>query len=117
QDSSVRIVYAWREDLATRARAALIPREDHPRFRAYSERLADIVGTGTTRNSIPLSEVLPPMFALAKQRSVAGNAADENAAALITLALFSVGRDLSAIIPAAADWRAAPPVTLTLYGR
>ena len=116
-DSQVRVVYEWREDLVNRARATLVSREDQERFRAYSDRLFEVVDNAGRRQSIALSQLLPPMFMLAKQRSVEGDAAKENRAAIITLAFFAFGRDLSAIIPAAASWRAPVPIKVTLYDR
>src|SRR5205814_6746423 len=97
-DAQMRLVYEWREDLVNRAREGLVSRKDQERFRAYSDRLFDFVeNTGRRRNSIALSQLLPPMFALAKQRSSEGDAAKENRAAIITLAFFVFARDLSAI--------------------
>jgi len=116
-DSQVRVVYEWREDLVDRARAALVPREDQERFRAYSERLFKVVTNSGRQQSITVAELLPPMFLLAKQRSAKGDAAKENRAAIITLAFFAFGRDLSAIIPAAAQWPAPVPLQVTLYDR
>jgi uncharacterized protein YfiM (DUF2279 family) len=115
-DSQMRVVYEWREDLVTRARATLVSSEDQERFRAYSERLRAAVDKAGGQ-SVAVAELLPPMFALARQRSANGDGARENRAALITLAFFAFGRDLSTIIPAAASWQAAVPVTVTLYGR
>lgn len=116
-DSQVRVVYEWRKDLVNRALAALISREDQERFRAYSDRLFTAVEGAGRRHSIALSHLLPPMFQLAKVRSGAGDAASENRAAIITLAFFAFGRDLSSIIPAAASWPAPVPLEVTLYGR
>ena len=57
------------------------------------------------------------MFALAKERSAAGDAARENRAAIVTLAFYSNGRGLSAIIPEAKAWRRPAPLRVTLNGR
>jgi hypothetical protein len=116
-DSQLRVVYEWRADLVTRARAALISPEDQTRFRAYSDRLVEVIDKARGRQSIELSQLMPPMFLLAKQRSAQGDGAQENRAAIITLAFFAFGRDLSAIIPAAASWRAPVPLQVTLYER
>ncbi len=115
--SQVKLVYEWRDDLVNRARASLISKDDQARFRAYSDRLFETLERSGRSQSVALSKLLPPMFALAKQRSAGGDAARENRAAIITLAFFAFGRDLSAIIPTAASWQAPVPIEVTLYGR
>ncbi len=58
------------------------------------------------------------MFELAARRSTAaGGAAQENLAALLTLALHVNGRSWSEFVPAARDWPRPRPVVVTLYGR
>jgi hypothetical protein len=111
------VVYAWRDDIADRVRAAMLPPVDQERLKAYSDRLAEFVDSSAKRGSLSLSQLLPPMFALARTRAVDGDAALENRAALVTLALYANGLGLSTIIPEAKGWRQPAPRQVVLNGR
>jgi hypothetical protein len=115
--AQVHVVYEWRDDIPDRVRAAVLPPADRDRLKVYSDRLVEVVDRAGPSRSVSLSQLLPPMFALAKQRSAAGEAARENRAAIVTLAFFSNGRGLSAIIPEAKAWRRPAPLAVTLNGR
>ncbi len=116
-EARVQVIYQWRDDIPDQVRAALLPPADQDRYRVYSDRLAEVTDKTGASRSISLSQLLPPMFALAKERSATGDAAKENRAAIVTLAFYSNGRGLSAIIPAAQAWRKPAPLTVTLDGR
>ena len=116
-ETGVQVVYEWRDDLPDQVRAALLPPADQDRYRAYWERLAEVADRAKASPSISLAQLFPAMFALAKGRSAAGDAAKENRAAIVTLAFYSNGRGLSAIIPAAQAWRRPAPLRVTLAGR
>lgn len=113
--------YEWRDDSYGRMLGALVPQAEQARLKAYSDRLAELseqpaatpVDGGTS-----LALLLPPLFELARQRSLpGGDAAAENRAALLTLALHASGRGLKALVPAAREWRQPRPMLVTLYGR
>ncbi len=113
----VRVLYEWRDDIPDRVRAVMLPPADQDRLGAYSDRLGMVADKAGTRRSVSLSQLLPPLFALAQERSAGGDAAMENRAAIVTLAFYSNGQGLSAIIPAAATWRTPVQLTVTLNGR
>lgn len=113
--------YEWRGDTYGRMLGVLVPPDEQARFKAYSDRLAELTalpaataeGGGTS-----LALLLPPMFELARQRSLpGGDAAAENRAALLTLALHASGKGLRSLVPAAQAWRQPRPLAVTLYGR
>jgi hypothetical protein len=110
-------VYEWRDDIPERLRAVAVPPADQHRYKAYSDRLVELAGGRGAARSVSLAELLVPMFALAKQRSAAGDAGKENRAAIVTLTFYANGRGLSAIIPAARAWRQPAPLKVTLNGR
>lgn len=113
---SMRVVYQWSDDIPNRLFAALLPQPDQDRIHAYSDRLVD-VAQAMPGGSVSLARLLPPMFELARQRSISGESALENRAALITLAFYANGRGLSAIIPAAKSWRQPRSLAVTLNAR
>jgi hypothetical protein len=111
------VTYAWQHDSAVRLLAGLVPGDELQRLRAYSERLAQ-VAQRQPHWELPMVELLPPLFALAAERTRAGaDAAAENRAALAVLTLFANNRHVGSLVPAARGWPRARPLRLTLAGR
>jgi len=113
----LQVIYEWRDDIPDRVSAAALPPADQDRFKAYSDRLAEVVEARAASGSVALAELLPPMFALARSRASAGDAAKENRAVIMTLAFYCNGRGLAAIIPAAKTWRKPAAHQVLLNGR
>lgn len=100
-----------------RLRAALVAPADQQRLRAYQQRLTEWT-RAEPRDTVTLDALLAPMFALAAQRSAAGGApAEENRAALLTLALYASQRPLGLLVPAAYQWPNPVPMVVTLRQR
>ncbi|MET0520119.1 MAG: hypothetical protein ABW005_14950 [Burkholderiaceae bacterium] len=114
----LRLNYRWQADSLERALAALWPLDEQRRMQAYEARLGALGAAHAQDESISLAALLPPMFALARERTAQGQpAAAENRAALLTLALHVNGRRWGSVMPAARDWPAPRPLLLTLAGR
>ena len=114
-----RALYAWQADTRQRVGAVLLPPADRARLAAYGHRLAELAAAGPG-SEVSLAAVLSPLFELARQRSVAagGDAAQENRAAILTLALYAgAGASAQHPGPAAFGARTAAPLHLTLAGR
>jgi hypothetical protein len=113
------VVYAWRDDSAARVLAALLPAAAQQRLRDYAEQLARVAAGQQAGWTVPLAPLLGPMFELAQQRSSTpgADAAAENRAALVVLALFVNGRGVDSLLPAARAWPRARPLQVTLGGR
>jgi hypothetical protein len=112
------VVYAWDPQARQRMLATLVPPEDQQRLRGYHERLVAFTSDRPPAAPIALSTLLPPLFALARERTQAGHdPAAENRAALLLLTLFASGRPLENIVPAAREWPPAPPLRVTLADR
>ena len=117
RQGEARIAAEW--DAAARGRlvAALLPPARQERARAYHARLAEVTAAGP-RQAVSLAQLLVPMFALARERSAAGApAAQENRAAIQTLALYVLGSGWKAFLPAADAWPAPRRLAVTLAGR
>jgi hypothetical protein len=115
QPRRIDLQYAWGPDAPARLMPALLPAGEHERLRAYAARLAELASTGEPRS---LSEVLPPMFELARRRSAGGqSAALENRAALMVLGMVANGIGLGTLLPERRAELAARPLRLTLAGR
>ena len=115
-EGQLSVIYAWQADLPDRLRAVMLPRDDQERLRAYHEKLGE-VARSLTAKSISLTEVLPPMFKLAQERSRRGDPVVENRAAILVLTFYANGKGLAAVVPAARDWPRPAAHTITLNGR
>lgn len=117
QPRRLQALYAWGPDAPGRLLALLLPQPERERMRAYAQRLAELAAAadGQARS---VSEVLPPLFELARQRSSdSRSAALENRAALLVLGLAAHGGGLGLLLPQWRDRLAARPIRLTLAGR
>jgi len=101
----------------SRLRAALVAPEQQQRLHAYQERLA-LLTRDVEGHAVPVTKLLPPLFALAAERSAAGgDPVAENRAALLTLTFFANRRPLGLLVPAAYQWPQPSPLVLQLRQR
>lgn len=112
------LAYAWRDDSAQRVLETMLPADEQLRLRAHAEHLSTLSAALAPASEAPLAQMLGPMFELARQRTAAGaDAAAENRAAIVVLALFANGRDIASVLPGARDWPRAQQRRLLLAGR
>lgn len=98
-------------------RATVVAPVDQQRLRAYQEKLAQLTRM-EQRRAVSVADLMSPLFALAAERSAAGGqAAAENRAALLTLALFANHRRLGMLVPAANQWPQPWPKIVKLRQR
>lgn len=112
------LVYAWPEDLPQRLADSVLPPSEQARLQVYVDRLGALA-PGLGRAPVSLTQLLPPLFTLAQQRSPdRETAARENRAALLALALLVSGQKLSTLLPAAsAPLAPARALAVRLLGR
>ncbi|MFT3818549.1 MAG: hypothetical protein QM750_13075 [Rubrivivax sp.] len=112
------LVYAWGPDAGSQVLAALLPESEHARLRIYAAELAQLARALPAGTPQSLSQLLPPMFDLARRRSAAGqDPALENRAALLVLGMVANGIGLGALLPERREELAAHPIRVTLAGR
>ena len=111
------LAYAWPDELQKRLADAVLPPAEQARLQVYVDRLSALsheLGGGT----VSMARLLPPLFALAQQRSPDRETARrENRAALVALSLLVSGQGLSALLPTAAPVTRARALRVTLHGR
>jgi len=95
--------YAWRADSYSRVLSALTPPAEQIRLRAYSDLLVELTAAAPGW-TVALPALMGPMFELAQRRSLTEDAAQENRAVILTLALYTTGRNLGSVVPAAREW-------------
>ena len=112
------VTYAWQGNSMNRLLDGLLTADELKRLRVYSDRLAELVAQQPPVVEVPMVRLLLPMFALAGERSNAGNdPASENRAVLVALTLYANGRTVASVAPAASSWQRARPMQLTLAAR
>jgi hypothetical protein len=115
---ALRLVYAWRADSTERMLHGLLSAEEQERLLAYQGALARAVQAQPPGWTVTLTELLPPLFALARERSSGPEeAAAENRAALLALTFYANHRNLAKLLPGAGQQPAPPPRHVLLAGR
>ena len=98
KERAVAVTYEWREDALKTLRAAVLPAEDRQRIAVYRELLVSVAQKHTGKK-VSLTDFLVPFFRLARERSPQSDAAGENRAAILVLALYANGRSFEQILP------------------
>lgn len=117
------VVFQWGPELLDRVkstgRAALVAEADRERLLAYSARIATATRKTRPGGRMAMTELLAPVFAEARTRTVApGDAAAENRAALVALMLYVQGVDVARLLDEPADADQRPKArSLRLRGR
>jgi hypothetical protein len=111
--------YRWHPELLTqlerKSADLLIARDEQARMLAYAEQLDALVKRHPHGSTVPLVNVMAPLFASAPAR---GDTAEENRAALTALAAYLSGISLPKLLQGdSASIRRAPPLLLSLHGR
>ena len=112
------LTYAWGPEAASRLLATLLPVDEHVRLRVYANALAQITAALDPAAPLSLSQLLPPLFKLARQRTAeGGDGALENRAVLMVLGMVANGIGLSALLPERAQELDRRPIRVLLAGR
>lgn len=112
--------YRWHPELLTqmerKSAELLIAPEDQARMLVYAEQLDTLLKRHPHGSTIPLVQVVAPLFAHA--HALGGNADEENSAALTALAAYLTGISLPRLLEGdSQSIRRAPRVLLSLNGR
>ena len=112
----IAVTYQWHSDFKENIRSALLPPEDRERIEVYQRRLSEVTRS-TSSSNVALTELLPPMFKLARERSRRADPLAENRAAILILSFYVNHEPLHTLLPAAGDWPLPLAHTTTLNGR
>jgi uncharacterized protein YfiM (DUF2279 family) len=89
----INIVYQWQpellEQISSRGSELLVSAEDRERLLAHTRNLAALLRNPELAARVPLTDLLGPMFGFAQAR--AGDAVEENRAALLALSMYATG--------------------------
>ena len=102
-DARLTVTYQWQANLIDKLRAVLISPQEQARLKAYHRRLAETTRSLKAKN-LSITELLPPLFKLAAERSDKNQAEAENRAAILVLTIYITGGSLDKILPEATNW-------------
>jgi hypothetical protein len=118
------VAFAWPDTNLRQALAdTLLSPEDQARVRIHAERLSTVrAALGPGRPKLTLSQMLPPLVSLARDRLREGGVAvgtpsEELRAAMLALALRAMPQVANKLLPTSRQWDAMLPFALTLRGR
>jgi hypothetical protein len=111
---AVHVTYRWQPGIISAVRQSLLPEADIEALAVYHKRLVQLNDYGYGKRG-SLTSLLPPLFALAAERSSQRDPVAENRALLLVLGAWASGRGMGALLPEARvhPWR----FLLTLEGR
>lgn len=115
ESKQVGLVYQWHDDLPGKLTGALWSASDQKRLEMYQGRLAELTRVRIRR--LQLLSLMRPLFRLASERSVHGDAIAENRALILVLAFYVNQKDLSKLMPLAKTWPRPSWRSVLLNGR
>lgn len=120
EEDQATLDYRWNPGLLTqierKSAELLIEPEDQARMLAYAEQLNALVKHYPRGSTVPLVQIIAPLFAHAS--TVGSHAAEENRAALTAVAAYLGGISLTRLLEGnSRSIQRAPRVLLSLHGR
>ncbi len=115
-DRYLTVVYRWQSAMSNELKRRLLGPEEADRLRHYHGRLAEQTRTLKPRHPHSLSALLSPLLGEARSRSVDGDPAAENRAALLVLALYVNGLRIESLTGGDYAGERPRPLHLTLRG-
>ncbi len=115
-DRYLTVFYRWQSTMSRELKRRLLGPEEADRLRHYHGRLAEQTRTLKPGRPHSLSVLLSPLLGEARRRSVDGNPAAENRAALLVLALYVSGLRIESLTGEDYAGGRLRPLQLTLRG-
>ena len=120
EENQATLDYRWQPELLTRlerkSAELLIPEDDQARMLSYAEQLNAIVKRYPQGSTVPLVQIVAPLFSHAN--ALGDHAAEENRAALTAVAAYLSGISLTRLFEGESkSIRRAPRVLLSVHGR
>jgi len=94
----LRLTYRWNPALIAHARDTLLSDSDREALRVYHQGLLDLQANGVGRSG-RLVEILPPLFAIAVERSREHDPVAENVALITVLGTWASRQDITTLLP------------------
>lgn len=111
------LTYRLPENALATLGAALVGPEVQAGLETYHRALASTLGS-VSGQTVSMTRLLKPIFALAEQRTQAGgDPIAENRAALVVVGAYLSNRSLERAVPQASTWPALPKAKITLQRR
>ncbi len=109
--------YQWDTKLLEHARSLLVSPADQQRLVFYKQFLSAYIHQSARSHRVPIYDLMQAVFAEAHTRSSAQSAAAENRAAIIMLATYVNGINITSLVPAVRKFSRLDRRKVTLQGR
>lgn len=96
------VTYQWQNNLPAKLTGVFLSPHDQNRVEAYQRRLSELTRTGV--GGLNLTELMGPLFRLAKDRSRHGDAIAENRAVILVLTFYANQKAFNKLIPQSKTW-------------
>ena len=96
------VTYRWQNNLPAKISGVFLSAQDQNRIETYQRRLSELTQGG--KSNLNLTALMQPLFQLAKDRSINGEAVAENRAVILVLTFYTNQRGLNKIIPQSKTW-------------
>lgn len=97
EKKQVKVAYQWQKNLPIKFSDVILSNKDQDRMVLYQQQLIDL--TRNSKRTLPLIELMQPLFKLAQKQSLDGDAIEENRAAILVLAFYVNQKNLNQFMP------------------
>ena len=115
--SPIDVTYAWSSQITDVVRSTFITKTDQKRIKIFQEKLSREVSRGGFGKKTSLTNIVEPLFALARERASGGDPVADNRAAILVLAAYVNGKDVANLAPDVGELAAVAKVKTTLQNR
>tara|TARA_Y100000588_G_scaffold313885_1_gene341244 strand:- start:1580 stop:2836 length:1257 start_codon:yes stop_codon:yes gene_type:complete len=115
RDRQLEITYQWQEEIVKVVRDRFVSRTDRALMRAYNDFLATKFAEKGT--DLSFANLVHAIFKKARDRSPSTDPVVENRAAIVILAAYVNGSNISSFVPEAANWVKPRRVRLKIHSR
>ena len=115
--SQLDVTYEWSSQITDAVRSTLITKTDQKRIKLFQEKLSREVARGGFGGKTSLTNIVEPLFALARDRASGGDPVADNRAVILVLAAYVNGKDVANLAPDVGELAPVPKVKTTLQDR
>jgi len=109
------VTYEWKAGIVDAVRDRLVSRDARERLRTYNDIL--VAETETQGSDLTCASLISAIFRVAAERSMDADPVSENRAAVLVLAAYMNGTDLTDLAPEARNWATPERRRLRIQGR
>ena len=115
--SQLDVTYEWSSQITDAVRSRFVTKADQKRIKIFQEKLSRELSRGGFGNKTSVTNIVAPLFALARKRASEGDPIADNRAVILVLAVYVNGKDVAKLAPDVGELAAVVKVKTTLQKR